>query len=56
MLVFPRRIEHAFDVAVQRPHDTDAGEHRWSVMLCNQQKSLHRGPPFFGIVCCDRNV
>ena len=24
MLVFPRRVEHAFDVAVQRPHDTDA--------------------------------
>jgi hypothetical protein len=28
MLVFPRWAEHAVDVAVQRPHDTDARERR----------------------------
>ena len=52
MAIFARRVEHALDVTVQRPHDTDAREHRWPAMLRNQQKSLHRGLPFFGIVLC----
>jgi len=43
MLVFPRRVEHAFDVTVQRSHHTYSGEHRWPVMFSNQQKSLHCG-------------
>jgi hypothetical protein len=33
MLVLARRVEHAFDAAVQRPHDTDASEHRRPVMF-----------------------
>jgi hypothetical protein len=52
MLVFARWVEHAFDVTVQCTHHAYAREHRWSVMLCNQQKSLHRGLPFFGIGFC----
>ena len=28
---FPRRVEHAFDVTIQRSHHTDSGEHRWPV-------------------------
>jgi hypothetical protein len=47
-----RRIEHAFDVTVQRSHDADVREHRWPAMLCNQKQSLHRGLPFVGIVFC----
>jgi hypothetical protein len=26
---FPRRVEHAFDVTIQRSHHTYSGEHRW---------------------------
>jgi hypothetical protein len=37
MLVFPRRVEHALDVAVQSPHYTYLRKHRWSVMLRDQQ-------------------
>src|ERR1700716_2996880 len=36
MLFFPRRIEHAFDVTIQRSHHTYSGEHRWPFMFCNQ--------------------
>jgi hypothetical protein len=39
---------------VQRPHDSDARKHRWPVKFRNQQKSLHRGLPCFGIVICLR--
>jgi hypothetical protein len=28
MILFARRIEHAFDVTVQCPHDADARHHR----------------------------
>jgi hypothetical protein len=37
MPVFPRRVERAFDVAVQRSHHTYWGEHRWPVMFDDQQ-------------------
>jgi hypothetical protein len=37
---------------LQRPHHADPGEHLWPVMLCNQEKRLHRGWPFVGIVFC----
>jgi hypothetical protein len=40
------------DVAIQRSHHAYPREHRWPIMSCNQQKSLHRGLPFFGIVFC----
>jgi hypothetical protein len=41
-----------FDVAVQGSHHAYPGEHHWPIMFCDQQKSLHRGLPFFGIVFC----
>jgi hypothetical protein len=50
MLVFPRWVEHAFDVAVQGSYDANASEHSWPVMFHDQQKSLYHGLPFFGIV------
>jgi hypothetical protein len=34
---FPRRVEHAFDVTIQRSHHAYPGEHRWPVMFRNQQ-------------------
>jgi hypothetical protein len=37
MLLFARRVEHAFDVAVQCSHDADAREHRRTVMFRNEQ-------------------
>ena len=49
-LVHARRIEHAFNVAIQRFHHVYPGEHRWSVMFSNQHERLHRGLPFIGIV------
>ena len=36
----------------QRPHDTDAREHRRAVTFGNEQQRLHRYLPFFGIVFC----
>jgi hypothetical protein len=52
MLVFPRRVEHPFDVTVEGSHHACPREHRRPVMFCDQQKSLHGGLPFFGIVFC----
>ena len=43
-------VEHALDVAVQRPHDTDARKHRRPVLFCDRQQRFHRGLPFVGIV------
>ena len=40
---FPRRVEHAFDVTIQRSHHTYSGEHRWPVMFCKEEE-LARGP------------
>jgi len=37
-------------MSLLRPHHADPGEHRWPVVLCNQEKRLHRGLPFVGIV------
>jgi hypothetical protein len=37
MRVFAIKIERPFDVAVQRPHDTDARKHRWPVMFGDEQ-------------------
>jgi hypothetical protein len=51
MLVLPRRVEHAFDVTIQCPHDTDAGEHRPAIFR-DQQQRLHGGLPFGGVVFC----
>jgi hypothetical protein len=50
MRTFARRIEHAFDVTVQRSHEADLGEHRWPVVLGDQQQRLHRGLPFVGVM------
>jgi hypothetical protein len=50
MLVFPVGVEHALDVTVYGSHDADPGEHRRSVMFCNQQERLHCGLPFRRIV------
>ena len=52
MLVFPRRVEHALDVAIQSPHYADAREQRWPVKFRDQQQRFHRGLPFVGIVFC----
>jgi hypothetical protein len=49
MFVFARRIERALDVAVQRSHDADAGEHRWPCSATSNSASI-AGLPFVGIV------
>jgi hypothetical protein len=45
MLVLPRRVERAFDMAVQRPHDTDARKHRWPSQFHDQHQTFDRGLP-----------
>src|SRR5216684_2637911 len=50
MRVFARGIKRPFDVPVQCPHDTDAGEHRRPAIFHDQQQRLHRGLPF-GVSC-----
>jgi hypothetical protein len=54
MLLFPRRIEYALDVPVDRSHDTYPREHRRPVTFCNQHQRCHCSLPFFGIVLCLR--
>jgi hypothetical protein len=46
MRTFARRIKHAFDVTIERPH---ARKHGLSVMFCNQQQRVYRGLPFFDL-------
>jgi hypothetical protein len=41
MRFLARRIGHALNVAVQRPHDADARKHRWSAVRRDQDKGLH---------------
>jgi hypothetical protein len=48
MRVFAIQIEHALDVAVQRPRDTDASEHCRATGFRDQDQGLHRGLPFGG--------
>ncbi len=50
MMVFPIRIKHVFNVAVQRPHDADAREHRRSARRRDQDQGLHCCLPFPGLV------
>ena len=40
VLVFARRIEHALDVTVQCPHDTDARKHRWPTECRRMTKAI----------------
>jgi len=40
MLVFPRRVEHAFDVAVQRSHHTYPRKHGWPSQFHDQQQTF----------------
>jgi hypothetical protein len=37
VVVFAIGIEHALNVAIQRPHDSDAREHGWSTKIGDQQ-------------------
>jgi hypothetical protein len=39
MMILTIRIEHALDVAIQRSHDADAREHRWTAGRRDQAKS-----------------
>ena len=45
MLFFPRRIEQALDVTIQRSHHAYPGKHRRTVMLRNEEERRHRGLP-----------
>jgi hypothetical protein len=54
MSLFPRRIEDALDVPIQRSHDAYPRKHRWPTMLRNEKQSFHRGLPFVGVVLCFR--
>jgi hypothetical protein len=52
MLLFPRRIEHTFNVPVQRTHDSDPRKHCWPTVFSNEKQSFHRCLLFSGIVFC----
>ena len=45
-IILARWIELALDVAIQRPHYTDAREHRRAAMRRYQDQGLHRRLPF----------
>ena len=50
MRVLAVGIEHALDVAVQRPHDADPCEHRRPARGRDQDQRLHRSLPLLGLV------
>jgi len=60
MMLFPIGIEHALDVAVQSPHDADAGQHSWAAVLCDQEQHFDRGLPFLRVAvrpdAADRDI
>jgi hypothetical protein len=45
MRVFPRWIEHALDVAVQRPHEADAHHHGRPIEIDDQEQGFDRSLP-----------
>jgi hypothetical protein len=47
MCLFPRRIEHAFNMPIQGSHNADSREHRWPIPFGNQDQRFHRGLPFW---------
>ncbi len=51
MMLFPIRIEHPFDVAVQCPHDADPRHHsRAAVAFGDQEQHFDRGLPLFDLL------
>jgi hypothetical protein len=50
MLVFARRVEHPFNVTVERSHHANSREHCRPIMFGNQHERLHCSLPFLGIV------
>jgi hypothetical protein len=50
MLVLARRIEHPLDMAIQRPHDADAREHRRAAERRDEDQGFHCCLPFGGLV------
>jgi hypothetical protein len=46
MRIFAVRIEHALNVTVQRPHDTNPRHHRRAAMLDHQHQRLNAGLAF----------
>jgi hypothetical protein len=46
MRFFAIWIEHALDMTVRRPHNTNPRQHRWPVLLNHQEQRLHCGLPF----------
>lgn len=50
MLFLPVWVEFPFDVTIERPHHADPGEHGRATAFSNQQKRLHGGLPFRGVV------
>jgi hypothetical protein len=50
MMIFAIGVEHAFNLAVQRPHDADARHHRRAVLLGDQDQTFHCCLPFRHLV------
>jgi hypothetical protein len=50
MVVLPIRIKYALNVAVQRSHDADAREHRWTARRRHKDRGLHCCLPLLGLV------
>jgi hypothetical protein len=50
MMIFPVGIELPNVVTIQRPHDSDPGEHRRTAKFCDQEQRFHRGLPWRCVV------
>jgi hypothetical protein len=50
MLLFARRVKHALDVAVQRPHDTDARMHQEVAAFCGADQATDCPLPFLEVL------
>jgi hypothetical protein len=50
----PDEFPHA--VPVQRPHDADPSQHRWTAVFRDQDQRFHRWLPWRGCVICFRSL
>jgi hypothetical protein len=50
MMVFPIRIEHPLDPAIQSPHDANPRKHRRTAQRRDQNQGFRRRLPFSGLM------
>ena len=56
MVIFALGIKDPFDVTVQRLHHADASEHRWPVLIDDDQQCFNSSLPFIALLVSLRKL